>query len=207
MLFAEVLAPAGVLSRQQRDHIGQRFVSEVTCQGEQAGAPGEVLERAGSLYHVLFRDVEDWYVAGHRTESVPLLVRVTVPENWREELSEFLITAFTKILTETVDENLAEKPNAWIHVIGVPDGGMGVFGNAMTAKDFVRYITKPVRGAPAPADLPAGTGYDPVCGMTVPYQHAAAVAEHDGTTYAFCSSGCHEVFLEENPAAEHPAVS
>jgi Cu+-exporting ATPase len=31
---------------------------------------------------------------------------------------------------------------------------------------------------------------DPVCGMTVDPEHAAAEVEHQGTTYSFCSKGC-----------------
>src|SRR5260370_24447653 len=35
---------------------------------------------------------------------------------------------------------------------------------------------------------------DPVCGMTVVPQRAAAQAEHDGKTYFFCSVGCSKKF-------------
>ncbi len=39
---------------------------------------------------------------------------------------------------------------------------------------------------------------DPVCGMTVEENEAADKAEHEGTTYYFCSSDCREEF-EANP--------
>jgi len=39
---------------------------------------------------------------------------------------------------------------------------------------------------------------DPVCGMTVEEDQAAATLEHGGTTYYFCSADCKEEF-EENP--------
>lgn len=39
---------------------------------------------------------------------------------------------------------------------------------------------------------------DPVCGMTVEEDQAAATLEHGGTTYFFCSVDCREEF-EENP--------
>jgi Cu+-exporting ATPase len=39
---------------------------------------------------------------------------------------------------------------------------------------------------------------DPVCGMAVEPDMAAAAWEHDGTTYYFCSVGCMERF-RENP--------
>lgn len=35
---------------------------------------------------------------------------------------------------------------------------------------------------------------DPVCGMEVEVEMAAAAWEHDGTTYYFCSVGCMERF-------------
>ena len=39
---------------------------------------------------------------------------------------------------------------------------------------------------------------DPVCGMTVEEADAPARADHDGTTYYFCSNDCREEF-EANP--------
>ena len=41
---------------------------------------------------------------------------------------------------------------------------------------------------------------DPVCGMTVEADTAAAAWEHDGTTYYFCSVGCMERF-HQDPAS------
>lgn len=41
------------------------------------------------------------------------------------------------------------------------------------------------------------TQRDPVCGMEIDTQDAAAT-EHEGQTYYFCSEGCKEKF-EQNP--------
>jgi Cu+-exporting ATPase len=41
---------------------------------------------------------------------------------------------------------------------------------------------------------------DPVCGMQIDNDDAAATAEHDGTTYYFCSQACHDAFVS-NPAS------
>lgn len=41
------------------------------------------------------------------------------------------------------------------------------------------------------------TAIDPVCGMTVDPELAAATAEHEGQTYYFCSHHCHKAFLAE----------
>jgi YHS domain-containing protein len=38
---------------------------------------------------------------------------------------------------------------------------------------------------------------DPVCGMDVDEQTAAATAEYQGTTYYFCSPGCKKAFEKE----------
>jgi YHS domain-containing protein len=35
---------------------------------------------------------------------------------------------------------------------------------------------------------------DPVCGMTVDEQQAAATSEYQGTTYYFCAPGCKRQF-------------
>jgi Cu+-exporting ATPase len=36
---------------------------------------------------------------------------------------------------------------------------------------------------------------DPVCGMPIRPQEAAASEEHDGQTFYFCSTGCRDTFL------------
>ena len=41
---------------------------------------------------------------------------------------------------------------------------------------------------------------DPVCGMRIDADDAVATAEHEGTTYYFCSEGCHEAFVADPSA-------
>jgi YHS domain-containing protein len=41
---------------------------------------------------------------------------------------------------------------------------------------------------------PVGDTKDPVCGMGVDPQKAAAAAVREGTTYYFCSTSCHDKF-------------
>lgn len=203
MMIIEVITPKGTLTADQRQVLGARLVTDVMRAG--AGeAPEAVIEAGRALCHVLFRETDDWHVAGHALPAdapPPYLIRVAVPEGWREEMAPHLVTAFTKVLAD-IDENparLHEQPVSWIHVTGLPDGAFGSMGRALTGTDLVKIITKPHRESPrSTADLPAGTGLDPVCGMTVPFEHAAATLEHDGTRYAFCSKGCHEVFAEEH---------
>jgi P-type Cu+ transporter len=46
----------------------------------------------------------------------------------------------------------------------------------------------------------AMTAIDPVCGMDVEEEDAAATTEYDDTTYFFCSLSCQQEF-DENPEA------
>jgi Cu+-exporting ATPase len=49
---------------------------------------------------------------------------------------------------------------------------------------------------------------DPVCGMEVKEDQAAATAEHQGAKYYFCSQGCHDEFVKHPEqyakGSEHP---
>jgi xanthine dehydrogenase accessory factor len=62
------------------------------------------------------------------------------------------------------------------------------------------------RHAQPVAAAPPAEAIDPVCGMTVAIEGAAATAEHDGRTYYFCCAHCRSAFLDD-PAryAEQPA--
>lgn len=53
------------------------------------------------------------------------------------------------------------------------------------------------RHARAPVAAPPAEAVDPVCGMTVSVEGAAASAEHEGTTYYFCCPHCRSAFLED----------
>jgi Cu+-exporting ATPase len=44
---------------------------------------------------------------------------------------------------------------------------------------------------------------DPVCGMRIDTDDAAATAEHEGKTYYFCSQACHDAFVAD-PVAYSP---
>jgi len=48
---------------------------------------------------------------------------------------------------------------------------------------------------------------DPVCGMTVRPETAAASADHHGTTYYFCSRGCREKFVADPERYLHPVAA
>lgn len=41
---------------------------------------------------------------------------------------------------------------------------------------------------------------DPVCGMRIDEDDAVATAEHEGSTYYFCSQACRDAFVAEPSA-------
>ncbi len=45
---------------------------------------------------------------------------------------------------------------------------------------------------------------DPVCGMTIRPESAAATEEHEGQTFHFCSLGCHKTFVADPHRYGHP---
>lgn len=45
---------------------------------------------------------------------------------------------------------------------------------------------------------------DPVCGMDVDPQQAAATEEHEGQTFYFCSHDCHQKFVADPHTYGHP---
>ncbi len=50
----------------------------------------------------------------------------------------------------------------------------------------------------------ADTVKDPVCGMEIRPQDAAASEEHDGQTFYFCSTACRDAFRQDPHRYGHP---
>jgi len=46
---------------------------------------------------------------------------------------------------------------------------------------------------------------DPVCGMEIRAEDAAATEEHEGRKFYFCSQDCHQTFLKDPHRYAHPA--
>ena len=80
---------------------------------------------------------------------------------------------------------------------------LSVVSNANRLRGFrSQPLAEGVTGPPGEPRVEAGiaepeTKVDPVCGMEVEPASAAAIAEVDGTTYYFCSTGCRDHFLAE----------
>ena len=60
-------------------------------------------------------------------------------------------------------------------------------------------------GADDTTPAPAEHVTDPVCGMTIDSDTAAATAEHEGRTYHFCSQHCHHTFTADPDTYATPA--
>lgn len=48
---------------------------------------------------------------------------------------------------------------------------------------------------------------DPVCGMEIRPEDAAAVEDHDGQRFYFCSEACHQTFLADPHRYGHASQS
>lgn len=200
MMFIELFAPKGALTTEQRRRVAERLATEVM---REESAPPAVIEASLGISHVVVHEPDTWMVGGRPVESTEApryLVRVSVPDAWRKEMSEHVISRVTRVLAEVDGDprRLYREPHAWVHVVGVPEGSMGSFGQVMDSTDIVKLITKSFRasGGPTPDSAP-GTTIDPICGMTVPLTAATITIEHDGTRYAFCSAACRRVFADE----------
>lgn len=195
MMFVELFAPEGALSADQRRRVA-RLLGSV-----QALAPSEedhagVATVFGSMFHVVVHEPEVWVNADRLYEpgTPPVyVVRVHVPGPWRKDMSETVIAHVTKALTEVDDR----EPEVQVHVLGVPEGGIGLHGQATTSTQLVELMSQPYE-----AGLADGTALrDPLCGVIVPLNDNAVTLEVDGTTYAFCCAGCREEFVEKRSRA------
>lgn len=53
----------------------------------------------------------------------------------------------------------------------------------------------------------ADTVRDPVCGMMIRPEDAAATEEHEGRTFHFCSEACHRAFVDDPHRFGHPKAT
>jgi len=164
MMFVELFAPKGALGPEQRRRVAERLATEVM---REESAPPAVIEASLAMSHVVVHEPDTWLVGGRPVESTEApryLVRVSVPDAWRKEMSEHVISRVTRVLAEIDDDphRLFREPHAWVHVVGVPEGSMGAFGHVMGSTDIVKMITKSFRAShAAPRDPAPGTAIDP----------------------------------------------
>jgi YHS domain-containing protein len=206
MLLIELFVPNGALSTEQRHDLGKRLIEAIS----EESAPATIIEAWRAISQVVIYSPETWIVGGRSVEPTDpprYIVRVSVPDAWREEMSAHAIARITRVLAE-VDadpQRFYQAPLVWVHVIGVPEGSCGVLGVVMRSTDIIKMVTKPYREASKSRThtekRAPGTTIDPICGMTVVLNETAITLEHQGTTYAFCSAGCRTVLAEQLHAA------
>ena len=191
MMFIELFASRGALDTDARGRVAERLGSvwELT-EGEDV-LPG-AMSVLGSLVQVVVREPETW-VGGERAltpDSAPhFMIRVHVPGPWRKAMSDHVIAYTTAILTESVAGS-GREPVVHVHVLGVPEGGIGVAGRPVTSDGIVEMMSEPYE-----EDMAAGRAVkDPLCGVTVPLDEKAVTLELDGTVYGFCCADCRDEF-------------
>ncbi|MFB4290684.1 YHS domain protein [Nonomuraea sp. ATR24] len=190
MMFIELFVPKGVLDSDRR-LVAERLGSlhELTGGGELIGdATAEVFR---SMFQVVVHEPDVWVAAGRALgpgDRPRYLVRVYVPGPWRKDMSEAVVSYATKVLRESDGRD----PDVQVHVLGVPEGGIGLNGRATTSEGIVELLNAPVE-----ADLAAGrAARDPMCGVIVPLDDDAVTLEEDGVLHAFCCSGCRDVYVD-----------
>src|SRR5262245_28825510 len=148
MMFIELFAPKGSLSKEQRRQIGERLIEVMSDES----APAEVIEAWRGISQVVFHEPDTWIVGGREVDSSEpprYIVRISVPGAWRKEMSSYVISRFTQVLAEA-DQNpqrLYQEPHAWVHLVGIAEGSCGAFGQVLRSTDIVKMVTKPFREA------------------------------------------------------------
>lgn len=205
MNLIEIFAPKGMVNAERRRLLADRMVERIL---ESNGSPADLTERARALTHVIIHEPENWWAGGEAVSghgNPRYIVRITVPgghltRSMRDELVTRVTTALADV--DPHPERLKDEPRAWVQIVEVPDGNLGLFSRVVTTHDIIQMVVRP---SWRPSDVMSATGaeeadrvIDPICGMAVTLDEDAITLEHDGTTYGFCSEGCRNIF-----AAQH----
>jgi phenylpyruvate tautomerase PptA (4-oxalocrotonate tautomerase family) len=143
MMLVELFAPRGTLTGRRRREVVERLCTELL---HEEGVPPAVAEASRTATHVVVHEPATWMVGGRPAEGPRFVVRVSVPGAWRAEISARVIARVTQVLVGAFDD---EHAVVWVHVIGVPEGGMGAFGRVMRSTDIVKLLTASFRGVAA----------------------------------------------------------
>jgi hypothetical protein len=201
MMFIELFAPHGALSADQRRRVALRLGSL------REFAPAEEVHAGtatvfGAMFHVVVHEPRVWVAADQLVEPdapAVYVVRVFVPGPWRKDMSETIVSHVTKALAEVDDdgERPYREPVVQVHVLGVPEGGFGLYGQVKTSTQLVELMSEPYE-----ADFAAGKALkDPLCGVIVPLNDTTVTLELDDTLYGFCCAGCRDEFVEKRRKA------
>lgn len=208
MIFLELFVSRGALSAEQLRELAGRLtlrqllthvdaIRDVVGGSEDASANAGVMDFLDSISHVVVHEIGVWIVGEHALDPGPprYVVRVHVPGSWRKSVGPFLIASITRAISQASPEpgRCYREPCVEVHVIGVPEGGYGVFGRVVGESALLDMISEARTDTPAPDD--PGVLVDPVCGMAA--SDMVTTLEHEGTTYGFCSPGCRRHFADK----------
>lgn|GEM_PF-4685289 len=209
MMFLELFVPRETLSTEQLRRLAEQLtmkqllthvdaIRDVVDASEIATANAGVMDFLDSINHVVVHEIGTWIVDSRRldpTEPPRYVARVHVPGPWRKAMSPFLIASITRALSQadTDPERLYQNPHVEVHVIGVPEGGYGLFGRVIGESALLDMISEAKTDTPTP-DAPNAL-IDPVCGMVS--TDMVDTLEHEGTIYGFCSPGCRRHFADK----------
>jgi phenylpyruvate tautomerase PptA (4-oxalocrotonate tautomerase family) len=141
MPFVELFVPKGSLSEAQRKKLETQLVAEVM---RVEGAPDTPAARAISW--LVLHEVDTWSVGGQRVrpdEAPRYVVRIAVPagslDYWkRAEMMRRVNDVLVEI--DGDPDRLRRAPDAWIHIVEIPEGSWGAFGRVVGFRDIVAHV-------------------------------------------------------------------
>jgi hypothetical protein len=136
MLFFELFVPRGLLDEARRRQISARLLAEVVDAG--ADAPARAHETAAAmraLSSVVVHEVDG--------AAARFFVRVTVTAGALSEAKrKHVVEAVTCAVAESEPDpdRLFREPDAWVHLVEVPEGSCGALGKPLTFGEIVGVI-------------------------------------------------------------------
>lgn len=201
MMLIEVAHPPETLTEEDRTVLA-RHVVDVLLSVEHA--PEETMRKGRAMTHVRFHESTTWHTGDGVVDigtgtAPPLIVTITVPEQWEDEVARHMIGT-VRAAVRRVDSTRGWHRldgHLWVNVVGVRDGNIGLNGKSSTADDVLAHMTADYRTAHQAGQarpIPEGMLVDPVCGMLVTPGKGAITIEHDGVTWGFCAAACRDAF-------------
>ena len=164
MPFVEVFSSPGAgLSKEKRDQISQRLVSEI-MEGE--GAPDN--EHARSLSWLLWHEPALWSIGGRTVEGSEkpfYAVRVSMPAaSLTDEKRAEVVRRVTRVLADADDEPdrfYGAPPVSFVLINEIPEGNWGSAGTIFRFPDIASYILKGMPGQMDEQEVRTAFGLEP----------------------------------------------
>ncbi|WP_147134543.1 hypothetical protein [Stackebrandtia albiflava] len=190
----DIAVPAGRYGPERLDRIGREVAARLLTESD-AVAPTVASFREWT--RVLVSEVPGWF-AGEGEEPFGFTVTVTVPGLWRKEVTGHFIARVTEGLAAAVPESadrIRREPAAWVQVVGVPEGGLGVYGRSVGSAELAELMSAGFRDAADRDGLvgrpPEGMSVDPTCGAIVP-EDSVLTAVYGGVRFGYCCTDCRD---------------